>query len=132
MEVAEVMIISPRKVNRILNIKYSAKMRGNLCVVLHGRELRIRQLRIRHLRLRHLYCLNGCRLYLRKKTPQAADVKQRKPVEVAVVLTLVAIKLENPNPILGLHVHGLPLAHIKCEIPFVKLTHHQIHPQIRG
>jgi hypothetical protein len=112
-------------------------MRGNLCVVLHGRELRVRQLRVRQLRLRqlrlrHLYCLNGCRLHGRKKPPQVADVKQRKPVNISAVVTLDAIKLENPNPILGLHVHGLPLAHIKREIPFIKLTHHQIHPQIRG
>lgn len=102
-------------------------MRGNLCVVLHGRQLRVRHLRVRHLRvrqlgIRYLYSLNSCRLlHGRQKTPQAADVKQRKPVEVAVVKP-VAIKLENPNPILGLHIHRITLAHIKCKIPFIKLT----------
>ena len=104
MEPAEAMIIKAMLANHILHMKKAVKMWGNPCVLLHGR----------------------------KKTPQAADVKQRKPVEVAAVVTLGAIKLENPNPILRLDVHGLPLAHIKREIPFIKLTHHQIHPQIRG
>ena len=102
MEFAEVMIIEAMLVNHTLHMKKGVKIRGNPCVLLHGR----------------------------KKNPQVADVKRRKPVEV--VVTPDAIKLENPNPILGLHVHGLPLAHIKREIPFIKLTHHQIHPQIRG
>ena len=67
--------------NHILHMKKAVKMRGNRCVLLHGR----------------------------KKPPQVADVKQRKPVNISAVVILVAIKLENPNPILGLHVHGLPL-----------------------